>query len=391
MISKIITLIIAYSSLNCFADINRAMAIYNKTGNQISNYPHVAKELVADGYYFAAMPFLKEYLVDHKGSWHGDVDGLIDQVISVVGPKQFEVLPESVLQRSKAPVVKYILARKYFRIGKYSEALDQIKNKIPDRHFIMPYALLLQGSIETILKKHDHAINSFNECISTSVKNSDRNIEKRNVVNRDYCLVGIARNYFANGQYDKAYTKYQDLSKNSYAWPEILFEEAWNSFYQRDYNRTLGKLVTYKAPIFSDFFNPEIDVLIALTYLELCLWKDADFVVDNFNNAYRKEFELIMAFLKEKRSYASFYKLVTEKSEYAYGNTLLQRMLKSITKDPTFVEMEEVLGLAKQELDRVRQNKRTVFNRYVERGILEGMVLQRDIIGGHIQKVLRQY
>ena len=75
---------------------------------------------------------------------------------------------------------------------------------------------------------------------------------------------------------------YLDIEKSSPIWPEILFEEAWNSFYQGNFNRALGKLVTYKAPLLSYIYNPEIDALRALAYMELCLWEDTKNVVDNF-------------------------------------------------------------------------------------------------------------
>src|SRR5690606_24616319 len=95
---------------------------------------------------------------------------------------------------------------------------------------------------------------------------------------------GIARTHFSSGGYDKAESVYLDLPKESFVWPQILFEEAWTSYYLKNYNRTLGKLVSYKAPVFGYIFNPEVEVLKALTYLKMCLYDDARKTVDDFYN-----------------------------------------------------------------------------------------------------------
>ena len=88
--------------------------------------------------------------------------------------------------------------------------------------------------------------------------------------------------------------------KSSRIWPEILFEEAWSSYYQKDYNRTLGKLVTYKAPILNYIFNPEIEVLKALSYMKLCLYNDAKTVSDSFWNTYLGPSQALGNYLRNK-------------------------------------------------------------------------------------------
>ena len=167
-----------------------------------------------------------------------------------------------------------------------------------------PFVKFLEASIYTLLKRYDRAINSYDKCISESgsrfKKSLDKNSLRQLAINRDYCIVGIARTYFAKGEYEKANSAYLDLKKNSYIWPEILFEEAWTSFYLRNYNRTLGKLVTYKAPVLSYYYNPEIDVLGALTYLEMCLWGDAKKTVDNFYAEYYADSKDIDSFLRKE-------------------------------------------------------------------------------------------
>ena len=89
------------------------------------------------------------------------------------------------------------------------------------------------------------------------------------------CQAGKARTYYQANQFDAADQAYDRIQKASIVWPDILFEQAWNSFARGEYNRTLGKLVSYKCPALYFVFNPEVDVLRAQSYLALCLYDDA--------------------------------------------------------------------------------------------------------------------
>jgi hypothetical protein len=62
-----------------------------------------------------------------------EIDDLIDEVVSRVGVRQFEVMPNRFLSRSKAPMLQYILAKKLFRETKYDESLVILRNSIPQK------------------------------------------------------------------------------------------------------------------------------------------------------------------------------------------------------------------------------------------------------------------
>jgi hypothetical protein len=84
-------------------------------------------------------------------------------------------------------------------------------------------------------------------------------------------------------RFDEADRVYQLIPKRSRVWPGILFEQAWNYFSKKKYNQALGKLVSYKSPLLSFIFNPEIDVLRAQSLFSLCYYADVDEVIKNFS------------------------------------------------------------------------------------------------------------
>lgn len=360
----------------------------------VKSYPRVVEELIEEKLYFAAVPYIKEYLTRASSIESKRIDGLIDKVVDYVGVKQFEVLPTSILRKTAAPSIKYILAKKYFRNGNYKNALDALNASIPKNHATKPFALFLEASIHSIERRFKSAVASYKECVSQSrsLISKTRNVNKKRQleINRDYCLVGIARTQFAGNNYEKANLSYLDLDKRSPIWPEILFEEAWNSFYLQDYNRTLGKLVTYKAPILDFIFNPEIAVLEAMTYLEMCLYGDAKKVSDEFQNKYEAQhISLGRLIAKHKKNYRYYYLLAkSRQAGRVRGNDLVNRLLKSVNRDSAYIELVDNFVRGKEEIEIVGKIQNRKLRRILTINLKESLLLQRNLIGAYVRKSL---
>lgn len=106
------------------ASLQGALNVYVKQGGTNTGYVKMASELVDEGLYFTAVPFIKEYLSTSGSVNNSLVDDLVDKIVTNVGVKQFEILPLRILKKSKAPTIQYIVARKLFRQKKYSQALS---------------------------------------------------------------------------------------------------------------------------------------------------------------------------------------------------------------------------------------------------------------------------
>ncbi|PIK14602.1 MAG: hypothetical protein CES88_09695 [Halobacteriovorax sp. JY17] len=390
---KKIILLAATLCLNVAASTDVAWDYLRKSQGSVKYYPSVIQNLVKEKLYFASIPYIKELLARGKNLNSRELDSLIDEVVTNVGVKQFEVLPVSFLEKSKAPTLKYILAKKYFRKSDFPKALKELNGTIPSGHPSKAFALFLEGSIFSVTKKYSSAIKAYEECISKSESTDNRgsvNRKRQLSINRDYCIVGKARAHFSQGKYELANLDYLDLSKSSHIWPEILFEEAWNGFYMRDYNRTLGKLVTYNSPFLSFIFNPEIDVLRSLTYMELCLWQDTLKVVDEFYAKNEKSHREIESFLKKHgKDYKYFYLLAKSKMKgKESGNELLNRMLSSISRDPTFREMFDFFQTGRDEFEVINKLPKSQIKNILKLNLKEALLLQRNLVGAYVRKQL---
>jgi hypothetical protein len=380
---------------NAQASIQGAWKIY-QSGDK-SRYPQMVSELIEEKMYFSSIPFIKEYLATTTKVNDAAVDKVVDQLISEVGVKQFEVLPVNILEKSNAPTIRYILARKAFRQGHYDQALKYLEKTIEDWNPVKPFALLLEGSIYAVSKKEEQATKVFKECVNVSEdhikKEKDKDRLRQLKISRDYCIVGIPRAQFSMQKFDAAYSSYLDLEKSSYIWPEILFEEAWNSFYLKDYNRTLGKLVTYKAPVFNYIFNPEIEVLKALSYMELCLWEDSKNTVEAFYTKYEKENDNYKKYIDSMgKDYKQYYSLVKEHSEGKIkNNAILNTALASIARDPAYLELYSAFNSGREEIERMKAINNDQMRAVLNENLKDSLNLQRNLIGSYIRGNLQLY
>lgn len=377
------------------ASVQGAWKIY-QSGDK-NRYPQMVSELIQEKMYFSSIPFLKEYLATTNRVNDAAVDKVLDQLITEVGVKQFELLPTNILEKSSAPAIRYILARKAFRQAKYDQALKYLEKPIEEWNPVKPFALLLEGSIHSVARKEEQATRIFKECVDVAEdhikreKNPDRLRQLK--ISRDYCVVGIPRSQFAIQKFTDAHSSYMDLEKSSYIWPEILFEEAWNSFYLKDYNRTLGKLVTYKAPVFNYIFNPEIEVLKALSYMEMCLWEDSKNTVEAFYNKYEKENESYKKYIDSLgKDYKLYYSLVKEHSEGKLkNNAILNTALASVSRDPAYLELYSSFNSGRDEIERMKAVGNERMRAVLNENLKESLNTQRNLIGSYVRGQLQLY
>lgn len=390
MFSKVIMTIIVLTSFTANAGWEKAEKVYRSKGG----VDKLIIELVDTNYYFAALPLMKEYMGRKRGRLNTSMDRILSKIVNKVGVKQFETLPYSYLEKSKSQTIRYILAKKYMRAKKYSSALKEL-DKVSTTHSIYPFAANMKAVIYSVAGENGKSIAMFRECEETSNRELSRDVTNRRLkLNRDYCTLGVARTKFASKEYADADLLYLDIPKSSMVWPEILFEEAWNSYYKKDYNRTLGKLVSYKAPVFSHMFNPEIEVLTALSYLKLCLFQDAKTISNKFYDDYLQDARKLRLYLKRyNRNLAYYHDLITQYQKTNSAPTkLMSNLLNSISKEEVFNDMKKELVGVSREYERARKQPNTAFKRFVLTNIQEAIKSQKNIIGAHVRgKLLSHY
>lgn len=188
----------------------------------------------------------------------------------------------------------FSLSKEALLLGDYSRAAGYV-NAISPESALYPFGIQVRATAQAVSGKSEAALADFRLCARQA---DDLTLDGEDLQAR--CQAGVARTLYQMERFDEADRAYDRIPKESWVWPEILFEQAWNSFARAEYNRTLGKLVTYKSPALAFVENSEIDVLRAQTFLALCLYGDANQVINDFHARYAPGGEEVKRLLETK-------------------------------------------------------------------------------------------
>lgn len=392
MFSKILlaSLLIVPTAWSSYESADRH---YGKGSISLSGYRRTILELVRGGHYYSVVPWMKDYIVNNKRTLDAEMEEAFDTVLYHTGVKPFESLPEDILSRSRSGNIKYILAKRLFKKNKYQEALRELSSIGAD-HSAYPFVANLKATLYSHLNNPKEAETQFKDCVNASERRMGKvdSITQKDqlLTNRDYCIAGAARVQFSNNDFKKADLTYLDIAKESFVWPEILFEEAWNSYYQKNYNRTLGKLISYKAPVFDFIFKPEVEVLKALTYMKMCLYDDANKTVDEFYNELLKPSRELRSFLlARKKDYRYYYNLMADLEENKPAPLpIVDHILKSVRKDAAFIEMKSALMASLNEYNELRKKPNSSMRANLIKNVRTLADEYRSTIGAYVRAAM---
>jgi tetratricopeptide (TPR) repeat protein len=237
----------------------------------------------------------------------------------------------------------------------------QAAGQVQTNHPLYPVALQLRATAMTMLNQLPAAIQTFEECAEVAEQRTEYEpgsveadlaqdpstplMAKWNQLRKDAardlrarCTAGQARVMYEMGKFEEADRMYDRIPKASFVWTDTLFEHAWNSYAREEYNRTLGKLVSYKSPALKFVFNTEIDVLMAQSYAALCLYGDAGKVIEQFSKTYGNVAKDIKSFVESNSSDMRPYYLLGRKAlaDKLHTDRVLHRFVNRFVRSPYF-------------------------------------------------------
>lgn len=262
-----------------------------------------------------------------------------------------------------APSFYYAKGLFYFQNKSLNLALEMLA-KVPSKHGLAAEASIVSAQIHDQKDDSGKALMLLDECHKLAQEQKGQH--KTEKVKRFYqllsdkCRVHKARIFYNDRRLEEARAIYEAIDKRSYIWPHLLIENAWTNYHMGDYNRTLGLAITYKSPLLVDYFYPEAEALMALSYFRLCLWEDSNIVIENFYKHYKKKAANITQIINQtKKKENGFYELVTlSKSELAAIDPFLQKLIIQIRKKIKFNLDLHYLKNLKKEQERIKRFKK---------------------------------
>jgi hypothetical protein len=249
----------------------------------------------------------------------------------------------------------YFLGKDELLKGEPAKALQALSH-VGSGAGILAQAAYLRGAAYAMVGQTENAVNSFKSCASLASRGESRNrqLKKEYEDLEARCTAGLARSYYQGNAHDLAEETYDEIPKASFVWTDILFEQAWNAFAKGDYNRALGKLVTYRSPSLNFVFNPEVDVLRAQSFFALCLYDDVNRSVNEFNSRYANVGMQIKNFLlSHDRDLTAFYSLAKQAYHHKLHTTdMLFRAMNRFIRGPYFAAQLSQEGAVYHEANR---------------------------------------
>lgn len=330
------------------------------------------------GFPLASLPYVKEYMFVKKGMLPASMETILDKIMDESGTILFSTLPEEVLLKSSNSKMYYILAKKYFSEDNLDKALMYL-GKIDSKSTIYPFALHLLGVISSLKNNESEARNYYSKCVEYN--------DKKYVDNKNYCQLAMARSFFNEKKYLEAQNSYNETSKKSSVWPEQLYEEAWNQYYLKNYNRSLGKLVSYKSPLLDFVFIPGVFSLTSLSYLKMCHYTDAQKEVDSFYSKFSEDTKKLKNYIvNNKDDYRPYYNLIIqlEGNKSISDNSLINKLTKTIHKESAYVVLKETLLKALKERDILSKKNTTSEDKRLNMNIDDVVDSMRQHIGYYV-------
>lgn len=254
----------------------------------------------------------------------------------------------------------YALAKDAILKGQEKKAIEYL-NGMSSKSALWPFGLQLRGTAHALSGALEKSVKDFKQCVKkapayvTAKASVDAELTERQRREADdlsaRCMAGQARVNYEMDRFNDADRAWDRIPKASFVWTDILFEQAWNAFAKQEYNRTLGKLVSYKSPALQFVFNSEVEVLRAQAYLGLCLYGDANDVINDFNRNYTRVGEQVKSFVeKNSSSLGAFYALGKQAlSDRLHTSNDVHRLMNRFVRSPYFQNLVSAEGTIEAE------------------------------------------
>ena len=253
----------------------------------------------------------------------------------------------------------YVLGEFFYDYKNYAQALkylDQVSSTSED----YGKALYLKGLVQVQNKLWRSALESFqNSILATEENKSDAEVA-------DLAYLALARIAYESNSFDAAIYYYRKVSEESVKLATAFYESAWTYFIKGDYSRALGTFQALHSPVFEHYFYPELWVLEATIYLNLCHTDLTRKAIEMHNTRIAVLSQPLEEFLRSARRPSDFYDAVMKTgNNEAY--MLDEALLKPVYANVDFYNLYSTVRQIESEMIQLQAEVESATNRQGER------------------------
>lgn len=280
----------------------------------------------------------------------------------------------------------YYMGKFFFDYNRSELAIEYLQ-KVPAKSADYPEALYIMGiaRLDPAVNDIAGALYNFQNAIESAEAEPEGTSE---ILQLGY--LALARTWYELGLYDVALFYYQKIPKNSSRNAQATFETTWTYFLKNDYKRALGSFHTLNSPYYSKWYYPDLYVLEATVYLNLCKFNQSQIALAQFQKEFMDLQPRLADFLEkntEPQQYWNAMMNLGKKNQELppiFGNAVLDtlefyniyRVVKNLRQEKAALQSNvAALGEFGQEvLDRVDEQ----LNTKIEEG---GILVQQKLSG----------
>ncbi len=299
--------------------------------------------------YYSSYIFLKKSVSRGESIAQGKVEKIMD----IVHPSVFIHDPELDEFVSKKTAIDYAVAIRRFFLNDFKTAKKKlIRLKRTNMRVEKNYIL---GLIYLTEKNYKHVANRFKRCVRFASKRRYTHLKPESYVKtfKNRCVQQLARIYFANKDYKRTLKVLDYVRKDDYIWPRFLIDRAWSYYWLGETERSLGSVVTYKAPLLKRFMIPEANYLRGLIYYEMCYFEKAENIYKEFNETTWKYRDVARTISKNRL----LRLIISKKEPKEQKNKFLYYYLKGFKKDIRFFSFKQARGHLTAEIKKLSRVK----------------------------------
>jgi hypothetical protein len=287
-------------------------------------------------------------------------------------------IPPEAFPRQAQNHLFYLMGRREYEKGNLANAAKYFQ-QISTKSTLYLKSKYFEGVISYQREKYQSAVKAFKEVYDSDFQASDQREAQEFKRLRTLSLMNIARIYYELNKFDNADSYYSQVDRDSDQWTQSLFERAWANFMLTRLNDTFGLLLTTRAPHFASFeYQPEGDILRALTFFYLCRYDEANRILVDFERFYQPFRAELKAFLAEYNNEDGLK--IADKAYEQYferdhaGSALNRQLLFTVLQNRDLSTIVDHLKMMDDEAALIDAQKS----------------VWRDTVGGHIKKVMEQ-
>lgn len=176
-------------------------------------------------------------------------------------------------------LLRYRIGEFQFKNGEYSRATSNFA-AVDTSSSLFGKSKYMEGLSFAIQNKNDMALRAYSDLL-----NYKETAEFTNT-SRVAALLGLARTYYQNKEWDNAIQYYRMIPRDTPQWHDALFEISWAQMRSAKFRSVLGNMHSLHSPYYEDVYLPESLLLRSIVYLYICQYDEMEKTLDLFKKIY---------------------------------------------------------------------------------------------------------